>query len=540
MISGSKAVSGAAGHFYLSGMEEGVEYLFCFSYVGGQPSAKYVMFDGSGIPPAANPDVFVIGGVEYLLFAWGNGNFALYARDSEDAERVYFVASTMFDFSAIRTMVQSYVYKSPAWNLCPEYNDVRKTLYFTLAFWIEDAAKGDYIEVRIWQSVQTGNVFDTPTRAQGGIDPYNAVHFADESPLHTPDDFTGRMGLWWIGRLYMTDDGTKAYFNVLNIMTDPDGIMKPGDPYIAPTPNSQDFGGFIIDDVYHPSLIRNYICEADVDAGGSFNNVTQLSPAVNSQGINFISDITGDGSTIYVSHMDVDEDFWPYLGWGPDGLALELCQKSAVTLEQWIGYIIIYTRSGAVWTKSGSIGEEAADDHTPKYLENRARYDAYIADPVAFEAALKAASPWIPTTTTMAPTFEHGIFEYNLCDDTDIGPLPDDDVLGDWVVCDFVREIGTFDPADQYWGGSFWWTATRFIADYSSQNGYDGGALGFVAPNTWTEGFVIWNRGSDSATAMEYIIQDNADGNKYLFIQWKSGDYTLRASKPYYYVFQRP
>jgi hypothetical protein len=91
----------------------------------------------------------------------------------------------------------------------------------------------------------------------------------------------------------------------------------------------------------------------------------------------------------------------------------------------------------------------------------------------------------------------------------------------------------------QNWSGSFWWTATRFIDDYSSQNGYDGGAFGFVAPDSWTKDFVIWNRGSDSATAMEYEIKE-IFGNYYLFIQWKSGDYTLRASKPYYYIFERP
>jgi hypothetical protein len=213
VVSGSKAVGGsAAEHFYISGMKDGIEYLYRFANIGGQQSAKYVMFDGSGTPPAANPDVFVIGSVEYLLFAWGSGNFALYAQSSEDDERVYFTASALFDFSAIRAEVQTHVYKAPGWILCPEYNDARKTLYFTQAFWVQNAVKEDYINVRIWQSVLSGQTFGAPMEVQGTIDPFNSAHYVDGLP-HDAGDFPGRMGLWWIGRLYMTDVGTKAFLS---------------------------------------------------------------------------------------------------------------------------------------------------------------------------------------------------------------------------------------------------------------------------------------------------------------------------------------
>jgi hypothetical protein len=536
----SKAVQGAAEYFYITALDNGVEHLYRFASTGGDPEAKYVMFDGSGTPPAANPDVFTIGGVEHLLFAWGNGNFTLYRKGTEDDTHVYFTGSALFDFSAITAEVQTHAYSSPAWVLCPEYNDTRKTLYFTLAFWVQNAAKGDYIKVRIWQSMLTENAFGAPTMTQGEIDPFNNAHYAAPG-AYDEDSFSGRNGLWWIGRLYMTDDGTKAYFNVLNIMRDSEGIMNAGDAYIAPKPNNQDYSGFpAIDDVYHPSLIRNYICEADVDAGGNFYNITRLSSTVNTQGVNFVSDITGDGGTIYVSHMDVDEDFWPYR-WGADGLALELCQKSAVVVEPWIGYIIIYTRTGGVWSKTGSIGEEAADTHTPKYLENLAKLNSYLADPDGFLADLKAVSPWIPATTTMNPDLEHGIFRYKLNDVLPTVQTPDANVLGDWVVCDFVPDIAVFDPLDPYWSGSFFWTAAQFISDYSMKYAYDGGVLGSAIGDRWTYGTVKGYNGVDMNTASTYVIINYpSTGLDYLFVEWKSGDYSIRASKPSYYVFERP
>ena len=39
-------------------------------------------------------------------------------------------------------------------------------------------------------------------------------------------------------------------------------------------------------------------------------------------------------------------------------------------------------------------------------------------------------------------------------------------------------------------------------------------------------------------TIPSYTIK-NMDGGDYIFIQWKSGDYTIRRSKPCYYVFKK-
>ena len=52
---------------------------------------------------------------------------------------------------------------------------------------------------------------------------------------------------------------------------------------------------------------------------------------------------------------------------------------------------------------------------------------------------------------------------------------------------------------------------------------------------TWTKGFVLrkWNH-----TACAYQLCQ-IDGVEYLFVEWKSGDYTYGGLEPQYYVFTR-
>jgi bla regulator protein BlaR1 len=48
----------------------------------------------------------------------------------------------------------------------------------------------------------------------------------------------------------------------------------------------------------------------------------------------------------------------------------------------------------------------------------------------------------------------------------------------------------------------------------------------------WTNGYIIHPA---DRTAARYIVKD-IDGQKYLFMQWKSGDYVIRGERPWYYV----
>jgi bla regulator protein BlaR1 len=52
---------------------------------------------------------------------------------------------------------------------------------------------------------------------------------------------------------------------------------------------------------------------------------------------------------------------------------------------------------------------------------------------------------------------------------------------------------------------------------------------------TWTKGLVFH---SGDKTAAKYTLKD-IEGSTYMFFEWKSGDYTIRHMKPFYYVLKK-
>jgi serine protease AprX len=304
-------------------------------------AAKTMLFDGSTAAPAPYPQALSEDGTQYMLCGKGAGLFWLYQYDHEDANYIYYVSVSRWDFSAFTNYVNSILYKGKptAWIVSPFYSSARRTLYVTICFWVEHAAKGDYVKVRIYESALSGNAFQTPQELRGEINPYHPAHYQN-GQWHTPDDFPGRLGFWWIGRMYVTGDGKKAYFNCLNVDGSKD-IMKSSSPFLAPIPNRQDLGLSGITDLHDPRLIDTYVCSAEIAADGSFFNVKQLPPAINRGGINFVCDVTADGTTLSVAQMTCDATFWSY-GWGPDGLALECTMHPASELEPWTGTINAY------------------------------------------------------------------------------------------------------------------------------------------------------------------------------------------------------
>ena len=52
---------------------------------------------------------------------------------------------------------------------------------------------------------------------------------------------------------------------------------------------------------------------------------------------------------------------------------------------------------------------------------------------------------------------------------------------------------------------------------------------------TWTKGVVL---DEINKTASKYEIKE-IDGEKFMFFEWKSGDYTIRHKKPKYYVLKK-
>lgn len=112
--------------------------------------------------------------------------------------------------------------------------------------------------------------------------------------------------------------------------------------------------------------------------------------------------------------------------------------------------------------------------------------------------------------------------------------ISDSRVIGSWKSVDAVRRIEDFKPGYIRGGGLFFERIT-FLANGSCKIVCGGREICNDDINVWTRGYLINKRES---TASAYKLTQ-VDGRKYLFIEWKSGDYTFGGMEPGYYVFER-
>lgn len=125
-------------------------------------------------------------------------------------------------------------------------------------------------------------------------------------------------------------------------------------------------------------------------------------------------------------------------------------------------------------------------------------------------------------------------------DNIDITFEDDSEIIGYWEAVDFVERPEDFDVNNLQWDRDELYIAQCIFNE--------GGEVQFVArdedrlvkqiqtPFRWTNGSII---DSVDQTNSQYEIRA-IDGEEYMFIQWKSGDYTyFRIEEPYYYVLKR-
>ncbi|MHC5094713.1 MAG: DUF1700 domain-containing protein [Planctomycetota bacterium] len=108
----------------------------------------------------------------------------------------------------------------------------------------------------------------------------------------------------------------------------------------------------------------------------------------------------------------------------------------------------------------------------------------------------------------------------------------DPQVLGQWATVDFVETPDVFQPNQQSWRGEFWVKKLLF-----QEQGTVEWCLGedqMKIDHQWTKGELY----PDEALSAHYIIKRYSDGD-YLFIEWISGDVTIRGQKPCYYVLSK-
>jgi len=124
-------------------------------------------------------------------------------------------------------------------------------------------------------------------------------------------------------------------------------------------------------------------------------------------------------------------------------------------------------------------------------------------------------------------------FLKRIVDNIDLPFVDDPEIIGTWKSVDFVKKIEDFHPENKKWkGGELFLKEMDFYKK--------GGKVKLLyiegkRDKTWTKGVVLDDR---SKTASRYRIKE-INGQKYLFFEWKSGDYTIRHRKPKYYVLKK-
>jgi len=114
-----------------------------------------------------------------------------------------------------------------------------------------------------------------------------------------------------------------------------------------------------------------------------------------------------------------------------------------------------------------------------------------------------------------------------IVDKIDVAFVVDPEVLGGWRTVDFVKDPATFKPdhpqlqPEQFFVKDFY-----FLPE---------GKTKISSAVTWTKGLVLSH---GDRTASRYEIQ-TIQGRTFLFMEWKSGDYTFFGKKPAYYVFEK-
>ena len=125
----------------------------------------------------------------------------------------------------------------------------------------------------------------------------------------------------------------------------------------------------------------------------------------------------------------------------------------------------------------------------------------------------------------------------HIVDKIDYPFVNDPQVIGTWEAIDFVGEMDDFKINEKQWegrGGKLFLHGMIFVKNGRLISKNDKVPRG--CPGTWTKGLIIYD--NDFKTASKYTLK-NMDDSLYMFFEWKSGDYSIRHSKPSYYVLKK-
>ena len=124
--------------------------------------------------------------------------------------------------------------------------------------------------------------------------------------------------------------------------------------------------------------------------------------------------------------------------------------------------------------------------------------------------------------------------ELRRCDNIDYPFIHDEKVLGVWKVRDFLVNREDFDVKQQNWeedklfalsvefkNNGVYVLTTKKSTDYFT--------------SVWTKRLIL-NKQEKTASIYEIV---EIEGKEYLFVEWKTGDYSFGGGRAYWYVFTR-
>lgn len=122
------------------------------------------------------------------------------------------------------------------------------------------------------------------------------------------------------------------------------------------------------------------------------------------------------------------------------------------------------------------------------------------------------------------------------CDDLALPFVNDERVIGKWTSVDFVRSIDEFSPSCPSGHFELFYRSAEFFENGRMKSTYSNGDI-IESPSAqeWTWGIVKckW-----TGTACSYEIRE-LDGELYMFLEWKSGDWIFGGMDCSYYVFKK-
>lgn len=103
--------------------------------------------------------------------------------------------------------------------------------------------------------------------------------------------------------------------------------------------------------------------------------------------------------------------------------------------------------------------------------------------------------------------------------------INDPEVIGKWESVDFVENMDNFNTDQKSWKGDLYLSNLTFDENGKIEN----------KNITWTKDLVL---NANDKTAAKYTIKE-INGSKYMFFEWKNGDYIERGATPWYYVLKQ-